>query len=147
MTGMQYADILRDAYMLSGGALQYAWVRAWKTKYGVPLCIAAAEAADAAGEDGLLCSWLNACARSFRGRYTIRAVEFARAMDDAADALYAAGAALFPAAAHNARDAQTFDAWSTAAYAAAVCTLGSCKEEERVFLPWLRAMAARFAQA
>ena len=67
MTGTEFADILRDARLLSGGAPQYEWVRAWKTARGIPLCAAAEQAADAAGQDELPALWLRSFAQAVRG--------------------------------------------------------------------------------
>ena len=142
MTGTEFADILRDARFLSGGAPQYDWVRAWKPARVIPLCVAAGQAASAAGRDGLLGVWLRSLSHAVRGRYTIRAAEYARAADEAAQDLRRSGALLFPAAVTAARDAQTFGAWSAAVYAA----VRAADADERVFLPWLRAMCARYLQ-
>ena len=144
MTGMQFADILHDAAMLSGWAPPYAWARVWKTERGVPLGIAAEEAASEAGREGLLQLWLHACAQAFRGRYTVGATDFARAMDAAAHALRARGAILFPTAAHDARAERSFAAWSAAAYAGGLRTRETACADEGVFLPWLCAMCARY---
>lgn len=145
MTGTQYADILRDAAMLSGGAPQYAFAHMWKTARGVPLGTAAEEAA-AAARDGLLSLWLRECARTLRGRYAICAPEFSCAMVDAAGALRASGMILLPAAVCGAREARTFEAWSAAAYANGLLACGKARAQERVFLPWLAAMRARYTQ-
>ena len=146
VTGMQFADTLRDAGTLCGGMPQYDWVRAWKTVRGVPLGIAAREAAAAAGQTGLLALWLRECAKAFCGRYTASAPEFALAMDCAADALAGSGATLFPAAVRAARTAKGFSAWSAAAYAGGLRASANARADERVFLPWLCAMCARYAQ-
>lgn len=146
MTGMQFADILRDACTLSGAAPEYDWVRAWTVARGVPLGIAAAEAADAAGTEGLLALWLRALAGAFCGRYTADAAEFACAADEAARALFPNGAERFLSAVRNARDAGSFSAWSAAACADALPEAKMWKTDERVFLPWLCAMRARYTQ-
>lgn len=141
MTGTEFADILRDARMLSGGAPQYDWVRAWETARGIPLCTAAEEAALAAGRDGLLPAWLRSFAQAVCGRYTICAPEFARAADEAAHTLRGFGAAAFADAVHRARDAQTAASWCKEA-----CVRALPDAREQVFLPWLCAMRARYVQ-
>lgn len=146
MTGTVYADILRDAYMLSGGAREFAWVRTWKTMRGVPLGTAAEEAAAAAEQTGLLSLWLGACAQALRGRYTICAPEYARAMAAASGALAAAGATRFPAAVRRALDARTFDAWSASVHADFLSAPGRARSDERIFLPWVGAMYARYTR-
>ena len=146
MTGMQFSDVLRDAAMLSGGTPEYAWVRDWQTPRGVPLGIAADAAASVSGGDGLLSLWLRECAYAFRGRYTVDAAGVARAMDGAADALRNGGAMLFPHAVHQAIEAKTFAAWSARAFAVWQDDSENAPGSERVFLPWLCAMRARFVQ-
>ena len=146
VTGMQFADSLRDAAALSGGTSEYVWVRAWNTVRGVPLGIAAEEAADAAGQEGLLAFWLRESAQALRGKYTVCAAEFARVMEGAGELMRRRGAVLFPAAARNARDAECFAAWSASAYAGGMREIENARADERVFLPWLRAMDARYAQ-
>lgn len=146
MTGTEFADILRDARLLSACAPQYAWVRAWETQRYVPLCTLAADAASAAGRDGLLAVWLHGLSQAFRGRYAVGAAEFAAAADEAADALHRSGCLLLPAAVHAARHAQTFSAWSAAAYAACLQRAEDADGNERVFLPWFEAMYARYVQ-
>ena len=145
MTGTEYADILRDARLLSGGAPQYAWVRAWETAYGIPLCAAAEAAASAAGEEGLFAVWLHGLSRAVRGRYTIRVPDFARAADEAARDLRLSGAVLFPAVVRDAANAQTFASWSAACFSGMRGATVS-QTDECVFLPWLCAMRARYVQ-
>ena len=146
MTGMQFSDVLRDAAMLSGGTPEYAWVRDWQTPRGVPLGLAADAAATASGGNGLLPLWLRECACAFHGRYTVDAAGFARAMDGAAVALRDGGALLFPYAVRQALEARTFAAWSARAFAVWQDDGENALGAERVFLPWLCAMRARFVQ-
>ena len=146
MTGMQFADSLRDARTLSGGAPAYAWVCDWRTPVGVPLGIAAQEAARLSGQNGQLSLWLCGCVSVFRGRYTADAPVFALAMDEAAQHLRETGAILFPTAVRHARGATTFRAWSASALEGGLRAAYAAGTDERVFLPWLHAMCARYQQ-
>ena len=145
MTGSEFADSLRDARLLSGDG-RYAWVRGWNPARGIPFCTAVEEAALAAEGNGLLPLWFRALAQTTRGRYTIRAAEFALAADEAAQQMRRWDARVLPTAVRAARDAGTFSAWSAAVYARALCEAAAPNAQELIFMPWFEAMYARYTR-
>ena len=143
MTGMQYLDLLHDAYMLSGGAPPLRRVCALRPAQGIALHAAARTAARAAASGDLLSAWLWCNADAFRLLQIARFPDLFCAAQYAGSILRKMGAVVFPAAVEAAQTARTVSDWSAQAYAGGVRAFSRADEQEMLFLAVLKAAAER----